>query len=407
MKKIIIALSFLATLINFTYAQDAPVKTAVGTDQHNTEGGIEFFHGTFTEAVAKAKAENKMIFMDAFTEWCGPCKRMAATTFKDPKAGKFFNQNFINVKMDMEKGEGPDLGRKFDVAAYPTLLFINEKGDQVHKAVGSLETDALIAQARSALAKIDKTKDFEKDYTAGKREPELILNYVRALNRAGKPSLKVVNEFLLKADMNNPSTLKVIFEGTTQADSKVFDLLIKNKTAIIGLYSTLQVDNRIEDAIKKTSDNAIEFKSAELHKEAKDKMKTYFSNQAAAFAMEADMKFFKASGDIKNYCKACESFVKKEGKSNASILYMTAKQMVDAFPADKDILSNASKYLKTAAENGGLCEYYFLYAKTLHLAGKKTDALTNAEKALKMAKEKAMPMVPVVENLIEKIKEQG
>ena len=81
--------------------------------------------------------------------------------------------------------------------------------------------------------------------------------------------------------------------------------------------------------------------------------------------------------------------------------------MVDAFPADKDILSNASKYLKTAAENGGLCEYYFLYAKTLHLAGKKTDALTNAEKALKMAKEKAMPMVPVVENLIEKIKEQG
>jgi thiol-disulfide isomerase/thioredoxin len=404
MRKIIIALAISATLASYTQAQNGAVQTKPATEQHNTEGGIEFFHGTFAEALEKAKAENKIVFMDAFTEWCGPCKRMAATTFKDAKVGKFLNANFVNVKMDMEKGEGPALGRKFDVAAYPTLLFLNEKGEQVHKAVGALEPDGLIGAARQALGKIDKTKDFEKDYLAGKREPELILNYVRALNRAGKPSLKVVNDYLLKADMANPSTLKVIYEGTTQADSKVFDLLIKNKTAITALYSEQQVNGRIEDAIKKTSDNAIEFKSEELHKEAKDKMKTYFPDKAAAFALEADMKFFKASGDTKNYCKACEAFVKKEGKTNASVLYSTAKGMVDAFPADKDVLGIASKYLKTASENGGLCEYYFLYAKTLHLSGKNSDALTNAEKALKIAKETAMPMVPVVQNLIEKIK---
>jgi thiol-disulfide isomerase/thioredoxin len=405
MRKIISLLPLLVAFIAFTQAQNGAAKPTIAPNTApNTEGGIEFFHGTYTEALAKAKAENKIIFMDAFTEWCGPCKRMAATTFKEAQVGKFFNANFVNVKMDMEKGEGPDLGRKFDVAAYPTLLFLNEKGEPVHKAVGALEAAGLIGAARQALSKIDKTKEFEKDYVAGKREPELILNYVRALNRAGKPSLKVVNDYLLKADVANPSTLKIIYEGTTQADSKVFDLLIKNKTAITALYSESQFNTRVEDAIKKTSDNAIEFKTADLHKEAKDKMKTYFPDKAAAFALESDMKFFKASGDVKNYCKACESFVKKEGKSNASVLYSTAKNMVDAFPADKDILSNAAKYLKTAAENGGLCEYYFLYAKTLHLAGKKADALTNAEKALKIAQDKAMPMVPVVQNLIEKIK---
>lgn len=396
MKKILILL--------FVAAHSFAVQAQNDAEKHLDEGGIEFFHGTYEEALAKAKAENKIIFMDAFAEWCGPCKRMAATTFKEAKVGKFFNANFVNVKMDMEKGEGPALGRKFDVSAYPTLLFINEKGEQIHKAVGALQADGLIGSARQALGKIDKSKDFEKEYLAGKREPDLVLNYVRALNRSGKPSLKVVNDYLLKADMANQTTLKIIYEGTTQSDSKVFDLLIKNKAQIVALYSEQQVNTRIEDAIQKTADNAVEFKSADLHKEAKDKMKIHFPNKATAFALEADMKFFKASGDVKNYCKACETFVKKEGKSNASLLYSTAKQMIDAFPTDKDILSNASKYLKTAAENGGLCEYYFLYAKTLHLSGKKSDALTNAEKALKIAKETAMPMVPVVQNLIEQIK---
>ena len=402
MKKILILL-FLAAHAMFAQAQNGAEQEQPKATQIS-DGGIEFFHGTYAEALEKAKTDNKIVFMDAFTDWCGPCKRMSATTFKEVKVGKFFNENFINVKMDMEKGEGPALSRKYDVAAYPTLLFLNEKGEQVHKAVGALQADQLIGTARQALGKIDKTKDFEKDYAAGKREPELILNYVRALNRAGKSSLKVVNHFLLKADMTNAATLKIVFEGTTQSDSKVFDLLIKNKQQIVPLYSEQQVNARIEDAIQKTADNALEFKSADLHKEAKDKMKTYFPAKANAFAVEADMKFFKASGDVKNYCKACESFVKKEGKSNANVLYSTAKQMIDAFPTDKDILSNAAKYLKVAAENGGLCEYYFLYAKTLHLSGKKSDALTNAEKALKMAKETAMPMVPVVQNLIEQIK---
>ena len=398
MKKILILL-FIAANSLFAQAQQDTEQ-----DKHISDGGIEFFHGTYTEALEKAKTENKLVFMDAFAEWCGPCKRMAATTFKEAKVGKFFNENFINVKMDMEKGEGPELSRKYDVAAYPTLLFINEKGEQIHKSVGGLQADQLIGNARQALSKIDNTKDFEKGYNAGKREPELVLNYVRALNRAGKSSLKVVNDYLLKADLASPSTLKIIFEGTSQADSKVFDLLINNRTKIAALFSESQVNAKIEDAIQKTADNAVEFKSQDLHKEAKDKMKTYFPDKANAFAVEADMKFYKTTGDVKSYCKACETFVKKEAKSNANLLYQTAKQMIDAFPTDKNVLSDAAKYLKTAAENGGLCEYYYLYAKTLQLTGKKSDALTNAEKALKIARDTAIQMVPVVQSLIEQIK---
>jgi thiol-disulfide isomerase/thioredoxin len=366
--------------------------------------GIEFFHGTFAEALVKAKTENKLIFMDAFAEWCGPCKRMAATVFVDEKVGKFMNSNFICLKKDMEKDEGPELSRKFDVSAYPTLLFLNAEGKLVQRNVGALPADGFITTARQALGKIDNTKDFEKAYTEGKREPELIYNYVRALNRAGKPTLKIVNEFLQKADMAQPTTLKVIFEGTSQADSKVFDLLIKNRAAITALYSDQQVKDRIEEAIEKTSANAVQFKSPELQAEAKAKMKAHVPEKAEAFAAASDMAFYKAASDIKGYCKACESALKKEGKNDARTLYAVAKQMIDAFPEDKSVLKDAEKYLKKAAENGGLVEYYYLYAQTLHHNGKKADALTNAEKALKLAKNTQMNAVPSIEQLIEQIK---
>jgi thiol-disulfide isomerase/thioredoxin len=389
MKKIFLSISILFTGL-FTQAQ-----------------GIEFFHGTFKEALAKAQKEEKLIFVDAYAEWCGPCKRMAATAFKEEKVGKYFNDHFINLKIDMEKGEGPSLQDKFNVSAYPTLLFLNEKGDIVNRAVGGQSGDQLLGFAKGSLGKIDNSKEYEKAYTEGKREPELIYNYVRALNRAGKSSLKIVNEYLQKADMKQSMTLKIIFEGTTQADSKVFDMFIKNRTDITALYTEPQVKEKIEDACYKTLDNAVQFKSVELHKEAKDKMKDNVPTRADDFALEADMKFYKAINNPKDYCKTCESVVKKQGKNDARKLYDTGKQMIDAFPYDKTVLGGAEKYLKKASENGGLSEYHYWYAHTLMRLGKKKDAMTAAEKALKVAKESQPNYVPAAEQLIEQIRTQG
>jgi thiol:disulfide interchange protein len=114
--------------------------------------GIRFSNAkTWSEVLAQAKQENKLVFLDAYTTWCGPCKYMQKDIFPKPSVGKFYNANFINVKMDMEKGEGPELARQFSLTAIPTLLFFDGDGNEVHRFVGALEAPAFIKLGKEAI----------------------------------------------------------------------------------------------------------------------------------------------------------------------------------------------------------------------------------------------------------------
>ena len=91
--------------------------------------------------------------MDAYTTWCGPCKRMARDAFPNPQVGEYFNSRFVNVKMDMEKGEGPRLARQYRVMAYPSLFFIRHDGSVAHRSVGMKTAAALLALGKTAETK--------------------------------------------------------------------------------------------------------------------------------------------------------------------------------------------------------------------------------------------------------------
>ena len=97
--------------------------------------GVNFRNLTFTEALAQAKQENKLVFMDCYTSWCGPCKNMTEKVFPQKAAGDYFNPRFVCVKYDMEKGEGVALAKQFDVHAYPTFIIIRPDGTVQHKLV--------------------------------------------------------------------------------------------------------------------------------------------------------------------------------------------------------------------------------------------------------------------------------
>lgn len=141
----------------------------------------DFRHITFAEAQQAAKAENKMIFVDFYTEWCGPCKRMAKLVFPTQKVGDFLNANFVNLKIDAEKGEGVELAKKYGVKAYPTLCVIDADGNLTGSFAGLKEGDDFIAAVQLISDPDMKPEIVKAKYAAGDRSPKVVLGYANVI----------------------------------------------------------------------------------------------------------------------------------------------------------------------------------------------------------------------------------
>lgn len=102
----------------------------------DTQEGIQFHKGTWEEALQAAKNENKLIFLDIYATWCGPCKKLKANTFSNSEVGSFYNQNFVNVAFDGEQGEGKMLMQKYALRSFPSLLFIDGNRKVVGQTAG-------------------------------------------------------------------------------------------------------------------------------------------------------------------------------------------------------------------------------------------------------------------------------
>lgn len=151
MKKVLLLLVIIGGISSaFISKKDTLSHEKQNATVNKASSEIEFQAMTVDQAKALAKESGKLIFIDAYTVWCGPCKRMAATTFKDKAVADYFNENFINLKVEMEKdADGPNLARQYRVVAYPTLLFIDGDGKLVKSALGLQDASTLLTIAKS------------------------------------------------------------------------------------------------------------------------------------------------------------------------------------------------------------------------------------------------------------------
>jgi thiol-disulfide isomerase/thioredoxin len=142
--------------------------------------GIAFFHGTWQETLAKAKSENKLVFVDFYTQWCGPCLNMAQTVFVLPEVGAFYNANFVSAKIDTENGEGIELAKKYGVRSFPTYVFIDPAtGEAVHRSSSRQTEEQFIATGKAALTPTQRSFYLIEEYNKGNREPQLLNDYIR------------------------------------------------------------------------------------------------------------------------------------------------------------------------------------------------------------------------------------
>ncbi len=118
--------------------------------------GIRFETGNLAEALAKARKEKKPLFVDCFTSWCGPCHMMSSKVFPSKEAGDFFNPHFVSIKIDMEKGEGKELLKKWRINVFPTYLILNERGEIIYTSQGYVPAEELIKRMQEGLKQLNK-----------------------------------------------------------------------------------------------------------------------------------------------------------------------------------------------------------------------------------------------------------
>lgn len=226
--------------------------------------GVAFEHGTFKEALEKAKKENKIVFLDCYTTWCSPCKWMTKEIFPQKEVGDYFNEHFVNLKLDCEKGEGIEIAKKYGITAYPTLLFIDTNGETLHKLVGGKPAEDLIKGAENAVDPSKRIKVIAERYTNGERNLEFVLNYISLLDAAydTKKSKEVSKELVSRLPIEkfgNKNMFKVLANSNVNYASKEYKYVLKNQVNLLAKVDSTQYYNVLSGAIRnhlqKTAEN--------------------------------------------------------------------------------------------------------------------------------------------------------
>lgn len=203
-----------------------------------------------------AKKQNKFIFVDAYTTWCGPCKIMDRDVFTDKDNSEFFNKNFINVKMDMENGEGVTLKDDWKVNAFPTLLYFNPEGEIVHRVVGAYSAKDFLYYSQMSLDESMMGVNLQKKYDKGQRDGKFMYDYLVSLRLANLDLLeaKVASEYLSSVkdeDLLKKENWKIIKYFMKDPSTKGFQYLVKNREKLAEINGVEEVESKLFKTVDK------------------------------------------------------------------------------------------------------------------------------------------------------------
>lgn len=151
---------------------------------------------SFDEALKAAKKEKKLVFIDFYTDWCGPCKKMARDVFPQTMVGDFMNAKFVNLKLNAEQ-EGRELAARYKVSAYPTFVVLDTEGKVVTELKGAMDGQTFIQKLGGQLNPDMTPERLAERYQGGERTPELVNAYALTLMEKKKEDegFQVINDY--------------------------------------------------------------------------------------------------------------------------------------------------------------------------------------------------------------------
>jgi thiol-disulfide isomerase/thioredoxin len=209
----------------------AVVAQSAGAPRTDEPSGIKFFTGSWKALLAEAKRQNKPVFIDVYTSWCGPCKAMAKEAFPDKKVGEKFNASFISYQIDAEKGEGVEIARRYTVRAYPTSLYVSADGTLLHRSEGYGGVNGMLQEADKAIDAANEPVTLgamEKDYAAGKRDGPFLAAYLTKRAMVDLPDSDALDVYLNtipQADWSSDKNLFIISGNAKRYNKVTLELL--------------------------------------------------------------------------------------------------------------------------------------------------------------------------------------
>ena len=353
---------------------------------------INFENSTFKEILAKAKREKKLVFMDAYASWCGPCKLMEKNIFPLPAVRAYYNANFINARFDMEKGEGRDIAMKYQVRSYPSYLFLNGDGEVVMKNYGYMGEEDFIAIATEAnnplLANGNPKELFEK----GESDPAFLLNMMRQNAQTNYELAKRVSERYFKGKKDQQLTrddigmLLYFVKSPSDANYEVF----KDRKEDIVKEMSEDIYNQFDVNIKisKVMESSLNQNTGVIDDE-------YFYKNAIPLVgkVEAEtalnrMKviYYPNVGNYKEYEKAALLYYKDANDFDSEEL-LKAAWIFSEHIDDKTSLKKAEEWAEKSVMKAETAENTFILAKIYNKTGKKGNAKIYAEMSKNLAEQ--------------------
>jgi len=356
--------------------------------QNNKKDGLQFSKTTWDEVMAEAKETGKPIFVDAYASWCGPCKKMNRDVFPQKAVGEYMNDNYINLKLDMEKGEGVDFASAYSVTAYPTLLFFNSDAELQHRVTGYVEVDEFLEDAKAATDPTKALFALKTKYENGKRDKATIMNYAFALRKANLPFTDVTKEYISKLkndDLNDKSIQQFILAFADKINSKPFKMLSNNKSKFVESFGEEKVNNTIYRSAIRSVPLAASNEQGVTMSQIKKILKVHGGDKAKNLTNYAYMGYNQIKEDWKAYAKYASKYVNTLSEKNAS----TLNNIAWAFYENVDNTKMLAKAVNWAKESVDLdCQYYNCdtYAALLYKTKDYTTAKMAAEKAIEQAR---------------------
>lgn len=323
-----------------------------------------FRHITYDEAINAAKAENKLVFMDFYTDWCGPCKRMMNDVFPQKEVGDFMNEKFVCIKLNAEK-EGKELAKLYKVTAYPTFVGINTNKEIVFTKVGGSSANVFVADIERMIDPNKSPEKMKERYDSGERTADLISTYAayqmseaRSGRRYNKEKEKlaydIVNEYfngLSNTDKLASENLFIYTNYIQDSNDAIAKYMIAHRNEF-----TPEIKEKIADNINKILKtqiysylSGIKEYNESTYLEAKKNIEEMGLNADKSYDPVYKLIECHAKGDLNAYIEMCEKEYPVLNKEQQNTLLSQYSTLINT--EDKNIRQKAGKFIRSFLVN--------------------------------------------------------